>query len=244
MLKKIAFNFLFTLALFLFPFEILFARSTSESYIIFGDVFSAGGSSTSTSASYSLHDTIGEATILSSTTTSETYGIKAGFQELYEDQYVTLTVAAGSSTTVSLGTLSDSSPGSGSHTLEVDTNATNGLTVTVTGSTLTSGSDTITAIGATGTASSSGSEQFGINLVDNATPNVGADASGTSPIASASAPYDTADEFAYVSGDTIASSSGAINETTFTVSYLANISASTESGTYSTTLTYAATANF
>lgn len=244
MLKKIAFNFLFISALVVFPFELLFARSTSESYIIFGDVFSAGGSSTSTSASYSLHDTIGEAAILSSTSTSDTYGVKAGFQELYEDQYVTLTVASGSSTSVDLGTLSSSSPGSGSHTLEVVTNATNGLTVTVTGSTLTSGSDTITAIGATGTASSVGSEQFGINLVDNATPNVGADASGTSPIASATSPYDTADEFAFVSGDTVASSAGGINTTTFTVSYLANISASTQAGTYTTTLTYAATANF
>jgi hypothetical protein len=56
--------------------------------------------------------------------------------------------------------------------------------------------------------------------------------------------YDTVDLFALNSGDTVASASVDINETIFTVSYLANISSTTTVGVYSTTLTYSATANF
>ena len=117
------------------------------------------------------------------------------------------------------------------------------FTITVSGSTLTSGTYTIDAM-ATAAASSQGTEQFGINLVDNATPNVGANPSGSAPIGSAATGYATADQFKLSSGDTVASASNDINTTTFTVSYIANISSATPAGSYSTTLTYAATANF
>lgn len=242
--ENLSFYFLVLVVLTFFPLSFVLARSSSESYVIFGDVFSAGGTSTSSSNTYSLHDTIGEAAILSATSTSASYGIKSGFQELYADQFVTLTLEGSNSATVNLGTLSDSAPGSGSHTMQVSSNATNGVTVTVTGSTLTSGANTITAIGATAAASSAGTEQFGINLVDNTTPNIGATASGTAPILSVANQYNETDKFAFNSGATIATSTAAINTTNLVVSYLANIASGTEAGTYSTTLTYSVTANF
>lgn len=223
----------------LMPFSVLLARTESDSYIIFADVISSGGAATSTSDSYSLADTLGESAVLSATSTSDSYGIKAGFQELNVDEFVTLTIA---DTSVDLGTLSSDSVSSDSHTMVVDTNATNGFSVTVSGSTLTSGSDTITAIGATAAASSAGSEQFGINLVANTSPSVGANPSGTTP-GSAANQYKTANLFAFNSGDTVASSTTNITETTFTVSYIANIASDTEAGSYSTTLTYSATTN-
>ncbi len=154
----------------------------------------------------------------------------------------TLTFSLGANS-INLGTLSSSAVSTGSHTITVGTNAANGVVVTYSGSTLTSSGNTITAM-STAAASSVGTEQFGINAKDNATPNVGAECSGTSPVAAAATGYSTVDNFKFVSGETIVSSSGSINDTTCTISYIANIAAPTEAGSYTTTLTYIATGTF
>lgn len=143
---------------------------------------------------------------------------------------------------VDLGTLTASSTGSGTSTMSAATNAGSGYSITVNGSTLTAGLNTITALAAK-TASSQGSEQFGLNLKDNAAPNVGSEVSGSGSGA-ASTNYNTADQYRFVSGDTVASAAAATNTNTYTVSYIANVTASTEPGSYSTVLTYIATANF
>ena len=120
------------------------------------------------------------------------------------------------------------------HTLIVGTNASGGYTLTLDGTTLTSGGDTIDAIGSSNTASSVGTEQFGVRF----------DESGG--IGAVSAPYaDTG--FAFDSAafpDAIASANGASANTTYNAQYIANITANTESGNYSATLTYLASANF
>lgn len=155
------------------------------------------------------------------------------------DETLTFTLT---SATVALGTLTSSSTGSGTSTMTAATNAGSGYAITVNGSTLTSGANTITALAAK-TASSQGTEQFGINLKDNATPNVGTEVSGTgSGVASSN--YNTVDQYRFVSGDTVASASAATNSNTFTVSYIANIAAVTEPGSYSTALTYIMSATF
>lgn len=154
----------------------------------------------------------------------------------------TLTFSLGANS-VALGTLSASAVTSGSHTITVGTNAANGVAVAYSGSTLTSGGNTITAMSAAA-ASSFGTEQFGINAKDNVTPNVGLECSGTPPIAAAATGYSTVDNFKFVTGETIISSAGSINDTTCTISYIANISAATETGSYAATLTYIATATF
>lgn len=219
----------------------IWARMESTNYVIWADVFSSGGTEDSTSANYGLSDTIGEAIILSATSTSANYGTKAGFREMYPDQYLTLSVGA---TEVNLGTLSTSEAKTGSHTMTIATNAAGGFTTTVSGLTLTSGANDVNAIGAAAVASTPGTEQFGINLIANTSPSVGADPSGTAPIGSAASQYNTANLFAFSTGNTVATSTSPINSTIFTVSYLANISTDTVAGSYSTTLTYSATANF
>src|SRR3989344_6415867 len=146
-------------------------------------------------------------------------------------------------TSVALGTLSTSAVTSGSHTVTLATNGASGLVLTYAGTTLTSGGNTITAM-STAAASSVGTEQFGINAKDNATPNVGAECSGTAPIAAAATGYSTADSFKFVTGETIISSAAGINSTSCTLSYIANIAGATEAGSYTTTLTYTATATF
>jgi len=120
------------------------------------------------------------------------------------------------------------------HNLIVGTNASNGYTMTVNGTTLTSGANTINAIGNSNTASSVGTEQFGFRLT----------ASGGS--GAVVAPYAAAG-FAFNTGglpDQVATSTAASANTTYSARYLANITASTEAGSYTATLTYVATANF
>lgn len=149
-----------------------------------------------------------------------------------------------SSTSCSLGTLSSSAASSCSHTISAGTNASSGYTLSYLAATdLTSGSNTISDSGTSGATSTPGTEQFGLNLKNNATPDVGADPSGGS--GTASTHYDTADTFSFdTSGATVATASSYTTTTTFTASYLANISTSTKAGTYATTMTYNITANY
>lgn len=121
------------------------------------------------------------------------------------------------------------------HTLTVATNAASGYTTTVKGATLTFGSNTIDAIGGTNTASSVGTEQFGIRLA--ATGGSGA---VTAPYAASGFAYEATSS----TTDQVAASTTASATTTYSVRYLANISTSTSAGSYSTTLTYVTTANF
>lgn len=123
------------------------------------------------------------------------------------------------------------------HTLIVGTNAANGYTLTLNGSTLTcsgcSGA-TIDAIGSSNTASSTGTEQFGLRMTAS-----GGSGAVTAPYAAAGFAFDTA-----AFPDQVASAGAASANTTYSVRYLANIASSTEAGSYSSTLTYTATANF
>nr|MBP7806991.1 hypothetical protein [Candidatus Saccharibacteria bacterium] len=143
---------------------------------------------------------------------------------------------------VNFGTFSSVTPNTGTSVMAASTNGTSGYAITVNGTTLTSGGNSITAL-TTQTASSAGTEQFGLNLRDNATPNVGSNPSGSGG-GSYSANYGTVDQFRFVTADTVASSAGATDANAFTVSYLANVGGATEAGTYTATMTYIATATF
>jgi len=155
------------------------------------------------------------------------------------DETLTLTLA---SATVALGTLSTSATGTGTTGITVATNAQTGYSLAYSGATLTSGTNTITALSSP-TTSAVNSKQFGLNLVSNSSPAVGTAVSGTGTGA-ATAGYNTANQFKFLTGDTIASASVPTNSNTYTASYIANINGSTAAGTYSTVLTYIVTANF
>ncbi len=157
-------------------------------------------------------------------------------------QSLTFSISANS---IAFGTLNSaaarfaSSTGAGqatevaAHTVIVGTNAGNGYTMTVNGNTLTSGANTVTAIGGSNTASSIGTEQFGLRLTSSG---------GTGAV---TAPYAAAG-FAFTAGSAtqVASASGASANTTYSPRYISNISANTEAGVYTATLSYVATANF
>ena len=150
--------------------------------------------------------------------------------------------AGATGTAVNLGTLTTTSTGTGTSQIGVSTNAGSGYAITVNGTTLTSGSNTITAL-ATQTASDDGVSQFGLNLRDNTAPNIGADPAGAGT-ATPTANYNTVDQFRFVTADQVASKASADDFRLFTVSYIANIAGSTAAGTYTSTMTYIATATF
>ncbi len=155
----------------------------------------------------------------------------------------TSSCAAATGSSVSLGALSASAVSSGTSQIGVGTNASSGYVVTINGTTLTcsacSGSPTISAL-ATQTTSQTGVEQFGVNLRDNATPNVGTDPQGSGS-GTPTANYNTVDQFRFVTADSIASYTAGDLFRLYTVSYIANITTATEAGTYTSTMTYIAT---
>lgn len=150
--------------------------------------------------------------------------------------------ATATGSTVNLGTGSTTSTATGTSILAASTNGSGGYSITVSGATLTSASNTITALSA-GAPSSVGVSQFGLNLAANTTPLVGTAVSG-SGTAAATANYLVANTFRYGSGEQIASVGGATDANTFTVSYIANVNGLTPTGSYTTILTFAATPNF
>lgn len=126
------------------------------------------------------------------------------------------------------------------HDLLVGTNAPSGYTISVRGQTLTSQqnpSNTITAIGGTAASSTPGNEQFGIR----ATVSGGTGATVDQTYASSTGyGYDGTATTSAI----FATGSGATNVSTYSVRYMANISALTEAGSYAANLVYVATANF
>jgi len=166
----------------------------------------------------------------------------------------TLTFCAGTSITgqncatvsgnfVNLGHGSTTSTATGSSVMAASTNGSAGYAITISGSTLASGSNTITAL-SSGGGSTIGTKQFGINLAgSNTAPAVGQAVSG-SGTGAPTINYGTGNNFRFVSGDTVASATGSTNANTFTIGYIANIDGMTPSGVYNTILTYTATANY
>jgi hypothetical protein len=155
------------------------------------------------------------------------------------DEAVTFTLA---SATVALGTLTTSTTGSGTSTMSASTNAGTGYAITYSGATLTSGANTVTGL-SSATASTVNTSQFGINLVANTVPTVGSLLSGTGT-ATIQTGYATTNQYKFLSGDTIITATGPTNSNTFTTSYIANVSGATAAGSYSTILTYVATAKY
>lgn len=128
------------------------------------------------------------------------------------------------------------------HTMTVATNATDGYAITYNGATLTSGSDTISGAAESGgnecagdSDCAPGTEQFGISIDTNGDASIDADYA-----------RDASADFSFVAGTTtsIITETGPTATETFGVSYIANISGTTEPGSYSTNITYVATGIF
>lgn len=155
---------------------------------------------------------------------------------------VALKCTSGSGYLLDLGNLSTIRPSYASSQLSGATNDNTGYSVSVIGTTMTSGNNAISRLSSP-TSSSPGSEQFGINLVSNNSPTVGANATGPGT-ATATSDYSKKNKYKFKTGEVIVSSNVATDYKRFTVSYLVNITSNQAPGDYATTLTYVALANF
>ena len=144
---------------------------------------------------------------------------------------------------IDLGEVDETKPLTTTSQMAAETNAISGYAITVNGQTLAVGPHVIDALQSP-TISAPGNTQFGINLIENTNPAMGADPDGRSDDTSVEPNYSIPNEFMYHDGDTIAISNRASLEKRYTVSYIINASPSLHAGVYSTTLTYICSGRF
>jgi hypothetical protein len=127
------------------------------------------------------------------------------------------------------------------------TNASGGYSVSVTGTTLTSGNNTIPSL-STPSPSIIGQDQFGMNLRVNDIPSFGSDPIGEidplSPTPVIASNYDAPNFYTFNNNDSLVSIPRPSLPVTYTVGYITNASAGQPVGVYTTTLTYICLANF
>ncbi len=143
---------------------------------------------------------------------------------------------------INFGNLSTGATAIAQSQLLVATNAQNGYTIQVSGSSLTSGNFVVPPL-SNASAAIPGEDQFGINLVANNLPAVGSNAQGPG-IGGPATGYGLSNEFQFKNGSIIAESTGPSDYRKYTVSYIVNISPNQEPGVYSATLTYVGVGNF
>jgi hypothetical protein len=214
---------------------VLAQESSSPNYRVNEYQFGSGGNVDNTSANYQANTSVGSLGVGRSASTN--YFAEAGFVTPNEP-FLELFV---NTTTVNLGTLDPSTTATGTAVFWVRTYLSSNYVVQTMSPSLTSeGGAVINAKGTLGVPTT-GTEEFGINLVDNATPDIGAnllnvpdDTYADGEIVSG---YNTPNQFKYAQGDIIARSAAsvtkqAVGRTDYTISYIANISSITEAGSY------------
>lgn len=215
----------------------------SPSYGIDEYFIGSGGEVDAQSSSYSLRGSIGDIGIGNSS--SANYQIYGGYTTTNEP-FIELSV---NTSQVDLGVIGPSNTGSGTAEFQVRNYLSEGYIVKHYGATLTNeNGDIIDAMASTG-ASVQGTEQFGFNLVANTAPTTfGADPQQVPDpsfsFGDVAANYDTTNQFRFVSGETIASSPTSTGQTTYTISYIANVGGITGAGLYQMTHSIVATATY
>jgi hypothetical protein len=219
---------------------------TSPNYGVDQATMSAGGVNDASSASYRANASLGDTAVGNSSSTN--FQANSGFVTT-ADPYIEMTATAG---TADLGYLNTGAAATTSWTFSIRSYLASGYIVTNASDppTATSGPGTHTLANLTSpTASSPGTEQFGINLVANTSPAT----FGANPVQIPDASYsfgqvatgyDTANLFKYIKGDTVAYSTKSSGETDYTVSYLYNIAAVTPAGQYNFKHILVATSTF
>ena len=212
-------------------------QSCSNTYGVGEYYFGSGGSlDTTCSTTYCAAQTLGETG--AGLTSSTDYNAQAGFEVNREPSLQFIVNSA----SVNLGNLTTLTTATGTATLSVKAYLSGGYSVDSISPAPQNG-PYVMASPSSPTASAVGTEQFGINLVNNLTSctipapaNFGANPvqvpSASYSYGIATANYATCGKFMYHNGDAIASSSKSSGETDFTISYIANISSITPAGVY------------
>lgn len=206
--------------------------SSSGSYQINESFFGTGGEVNTSSSSYQAQGAAGSLGVGESG--SSNLDTVAGFIEP-SDEYLEMVV---NQATIDFGTFSIGSTATGSGTFHVRAYINGAYSViTMSNPPTSEGGAALNGMSVPATPTT-GQEQFGINLVDNSSPNIGANPALIPDAAyangQAATGYNSANNFKYVVGDVIAQSGAgrAWGQTNFTISYIANIANTTPAGLY------------
>ncbi len=218
------------LGMLLLPAAAFAAQSASNNYQLNEVFFGSGGELNACSTSYCSKQSAGE--IVAGNTSSANYQAQGGFNT-DRSPYIQFNV---SNTNVNLGTLTATTTKLANSTFSVKAYLAHGYSVVNASDPPINDSYTMQAA-TIPTAPAVGTEQFGINLVANTNPtNFGANPvqtpNATFGYGQVSADYSGANLFKYIKGEVVAFSTASSSTTTYTVSYLFNVSNVTPGGTY------------
>jgi hypothetical protein len=203
--------------------------ATSTNYKVSQTQFGTGSSLSDCSANYCGRVSIGDTASGSGTSTNfrAQFGADTSSVPLLE------VITTGGSN--NLGTLTTASTATITESIKIRSYLSNGYTVQMEGTPPSQGVHQLDSLTAP-TTSQPGIEQFGINLVANTTPNIGANPvevpSTATSFGQPTTDYDEPNYFKYVEGDTIASSPTSSGETDYTLSMIFNVSNVTPGGNY------------
>lgn len=225
-------------------------QSKSANYQVNEVEFGAGGLLKGRSSNYQAQLNLGNTT--GGSTKSASYWSQAGFLTP-NAPFLEMIVSPAN---IDLGNLSASATSSGTAHFSVRAYTDSGYTVVTANNPPTQEDGKPLKALISPTASSSGTEQFGMNLVANSTtcptPSPANFGANPAPIPNsayanghAASGYDTCGLFKYSKGDVIAQSgSNGWGETDYTISYIANISTVTYAGKYNMTQDLVAVATY
>lgn len=225
------------------------ATYNSTNYSVNEVFFGIGGGTGYTSPNYSAQVSVGETGVGAETGTN--YSSQAGFNTTIQP-YIAFIVNGG---TIDIGTLSTASATTTTATFSVKTYLANGYVVQTFAPPPSDGSHTFPYTSCSpnpscGFSSTPGTEQFGINLETNSSPSIAGSGGPVQVPSSAfsdgqvASGYNTANQFRYVNGDTIAYSNNSTGETDYTISFLYNISPYTPDGAYTYNAVLVATSTY
>ena len=199
----------------------------SANYRFDESVVSGGGLIQSSSTNYQSGDSVGDVAIGNSA--SGGFQINSGSITTNDPS---LSFAVNNSN-ANFGSFSPSSAATATTTFSVSNYTSYGYVVQILGNSPSRGSHMLIPMTTTG-PSLAGIEQFGINIVANTSPvSVGANPDhGQFGFGSATNNYGTSNVYRYVTGETIASAPKSSGTTTYTISYIVNVSSLTPGGDY------------
>ena len=173
----------------------------------------------------------------------------------YVQEDLTFTVGTTGSTCAAVGSssaavalnpniMTSTQTSDGTALLCAGTNAQSGYVITYTGTGFVGPQQTLNNYSSA--ASTPGADGFGFNLAANSTPSIGVAPSGGSGSCASYPAYCTADQYTNsIAGNVpIANSSAASTGTIYTLSWVANVAASTKPGLYQSSQTFLATGTF
>ena len=221
-------------ALLVWASPVTLAQSSSSHYKVEESFFGTGGELDASSTHYKAKQSIGETAV--GNAKSQNYQFQAGFNTT-DTPLLELAVDGGE---YDMGFIDASKTGSAVATFSVRNYLSSGYVIQLNGNapSLTSTSGTPHTLPGMNPAAEpeAGTEQFGVNLVDNGNPDIGADVAqipdNTYSFGSPVAGYDTANFFKFVDGDIIAFSPKSSGQTNYSLSMIANVARNTPAGQY------------